>query len=227
LSNGFLLIRVYSIKMKHVKRPYRSARRREQAKETRRRILASGRALFVARGYGATTIEAIGAEAGVAVQTVYAAFRSKRGILLALLDQMAADADLAGMEAAVQGAAGNPQRQLRELLAFTSRFYAAGADLIGIARTVSGVEPDLAAMWKEGEGRRHRATSRLVGEWKASGALASGPSAREAADVMWALSGPDVFRLLVLERRWSRARYEAWLARTLERALFGGKPHRR
>jgi len=166
-------------------------------------------------------MESIAGEAGVAVQTVYASLSSKQGILMALLDEMAADADLPGMMAAVEAAKGDPRRQLRERLAFTCRFYAGGADLIDIARTVSGVEPDLRAFWLAGEGRRHKATSALVAQWDAAGALAPGVRAEEATDVMWALGGPDVFRLLIVERGWSRSRFERWLAATLEGILFG------
>lgn len=206
--------------MKKVKRPYRSQRRREQAEATRREILACARRLFVNLGYGGATIQAIADEAHVAVQTVYAVFGSKRGILFALLDQMAADADLPRMQAALTAAAGDPRRQLRERMAFNVRFFAAGGDLIDIARTVSGVEPDLQAMWHEGEARRHRAQAKLVGEWERAGVLAPGLNTREATDILWALSGPDVFRLFVVERRWSRRRFEAWLTTTLEERLF-------
>jgi len=206
--------------MKKVKRTYTSPRRREQAEQTRRQILGSARNLFVARGYGSTTMEAVAAEAGVAVQTVYAVLGSKKGILLALLDEMAADADVQRMQAAVEAAAGDPRQQLRESLAFNVRLYAAGSDLIDIARTVSGVEPDLRALWEEGESRRHRAVSALVKEWGVAGKLATGISPKQATDLMWALSGPDVFRLLVSERRWSRGRFEKWLARLLEGVLL-------
>ncbi len=206
--------------MSDVKRSYHSPRRRRQAEDTRNRILRSGRALFVARGYGKTTIGAIAEHAGVSAPTIYATFESKRGVLLALLDQMASDADLAGMTAAVDAAAGDPRRQLRARIAFTSRFYASGADLIGIARTVSGTEPDLAALWKEGEARRHRAAAALVKEWRAAGDLAPHLSVKEATDILWAVGGPDVFRLFVTERRWSRRRYEAWVVRTLAGLLF-------
>ncbi len=207
--------------MRKVKRRYRSPRRTEQAAETRRRIPVAARRLFVTRGYGKTTIAAIAQAAGVATQTVYATFGSKKSILLTLLDEMAADADLAGGQAAVEAASGNPRQQLRERLAFTSRFYAAGADLIHIARTVSGVESDLRTMWTEGEARRHRAASTLVAEWAAAGALAPGVTAKQATDILWALGGPDVFRLFIVERRWSRKRFENWLAATLEQLLFG------
>ena len=176
------------------RRTYRSPRRRGQADETRRRILASARALFVGSGYGATTIEAIARDAGVAPQTVYAGFASKRGMFFALLDQMAADADQAGGGAKPDEAADDPRGQLRARIAFTARFYAGGIDLIEIARTVSGVEPDLGAMWSEGEGRRHRALSALVAKWHRDGALRPGMPAREATDLLWALIGPDMFR---------------------------------
>ena len=202
------------------RRAYRSPRRRGQAEETRRRILSSARALFVGSGYGATTIEAIARDAGVAPQTVYAGFASKRGMLFALLDQMAADADPAGLAAKLDAAADDPRRQLRARIAFTARFYAGGIDLIEIARTVSGVEPDLGAMWMEGEGRRHRALSAFVAEWHRGGVLRPEMTAREATDLLWALIGPDMFRLLVVEQGWSRRRFERWIAETAERALF-------
>jgi AcrR family transcriptional regulator len=208
--------------MANVKRPYRSPRRREQAEETRRRILAAARRLFVARGYGGTTMETIADDAGVAVQTVYAALGSKRGILMALLDEMAAEADIAGMRAAIAAAAGDPRRQLHERIAFAVRFYARGADLIQIARTVSGVEPDLRDMWTEGEGRRHAHAGALVSEWAAAGALAPGISAEQATDMLWALGGADVFRLLVTERGWNEAHFAEWIAALLETVLFGG-----
>lgn len=201
------------------KRPYRSQRREAQAQETRALILAAARSLFTTRGYAGTTIEGIAAEAGVSPQTVYSAFKNKRGLLLALLDQMAVDAD---GEQQRPPSADDPRQQLREGIAFTTRFYSRGADLIELARTVSGVEADLGAMWQEGEGRRLRRYSQLTAEWERTGALGPGLTAAAARDVAWAMGGPDMFRLLVVERRWSLARYERWLGDTLERLLFGG-----
>ena len=45
------------------------------------RISEAARALFVERGYTATTIEAIAKEAGVGISTVYAVYGNKREIL--------------------------------------------------------------------------------------------------------------------------------------------------
>jgi AcrR family transcriptional regulator len=206
--------------MERVKCPYRSRHRREQAEATRRQILASARTLFTSEGYAGATMEAIARHAGVAVQTVYAIYGSKRAILFALLDEMAVDADRMRMEARLAETSGDARQQLRAGLAFNIRFYTRGADLIELARTVSGVEPDLGAMWREGEARRRRAQSALIASWDRAGRLAPGLTAREASDVMWALSGPDVYRLLVIERGWSLRRFERWLSETLERSLL-------
>jgi AcrR family transcriptional regulator len=210
--------------MADVKRAYRSPRRREQAEATRKRILSAARQLFVAEGYGRTTIDVIAAEAGVAVQTVYAVFGAKGAMLIALLDELAAEADLPRLQQSLVAAAGDPRRQLRESISFTGRFYAAGFDLIDLARTVSGVEPDLARMWQAGEQRRYEANSRLVAEWARTGALRPGLSARAATDLLWAFSGPDAFRLLVKERGWSKRSRIERLSETLERMLLRERP---
>jgi AcrR family transcriptional regulator len=71
-----------------------STYRQEQAAATRERIASAARKLFVEHGYGATTLAAIAAEAGVAEPTVYAVFGSKKGLLPALRQQMHAEVEL-------------------------------------------------------------------------------------------------------------------------------------
>ena len=67
-------------------RRYDSPRRREQAAETRRKILDAAEGLFVGQGYAATAMPAIADEAGVALKTVYLAFGTKAGVLHGLWD---------------------------------------------------------------------------------------------------------------------------------------------
>ena len=69
-----------------VKRSYSSTKRQAQARDTRRSILDAALELFVASGYAATTIQAIAERAGVAVQTVYAVFGTKRDLLRQLIE---------------------------------------------------------------------------------------------------------------------------------------------
>ena len=67
------------------KRTYDSSRRKEQARLTRREIIKAARKLFITYGYSGATMESIAREAGVAVETVYASFGSKRAILSNLI----------------------------------------------------------------------------------------------------------------------------------------------
>ena len=68
------------------RRAYTSDKRRAQARQTRRSILDAAARALCARGYAATSLQAIAEHAGVAVQTVYAVFGSKRELLRELIE---------------------------------------------------------------------------------------------------------------------------------------------
>ena len=205
---------------KRTKRAYDASRRRASAEERRGRILQTARNLFGHYGYGATSIERIAGEAGVAVPTVYAIYRSKRALLFALLDQADARADVAGLLRDLNAAAGNPRKQLHRLVSFTCRFYAQAGDIIDIARGAGSTNEDLLALWQEGEDRRLRGQKPLADAWDRSGALRKNINAKEALDILWAMTGADHYRLFVVDRKWSPARYEVWLENTLARLLL-------
>jgi AcrR family transcriptional regulator len=63
------------------RRAYNSPAREQRAQQTRARILAAARALFLADGYGPTTMSSVAREAGVAEKTLYLAFPSKASLL--------------------------------------------------------------------------------------------------------------------------------------------------
>jgi len=202
------------------KRAYDSSKRRATAKATRVRIAQCARRLFAENGYGATSIEGIAREAGASVPTFYAAYGSKRAVLFALLDAADAQADVASLQKSLRAAAGQPREQLRLLVSFARRFYEQSADLIEIARNASRVEADLAELWKQGEARRLKGQKPVVHGWAASGTLREGLQESDALDILWTLTGPDHYRLIVTERRWPPEKYEAWLTRSLELLLF-------
>jgi AcrR family transcriptional regulator len=206
------------------KRPYNSAKRRESAQQTRLRIAQSGRALFAQLGYGATSIEAIAKHAGVAVPTFYATYGSKRALLFALLDAADAQADVIALQDSLRGAAASPGHQLSLVVSFSRRLYQQSADLIEVARSAGSMEPDLAALWTEGEQRRLRGVAPIVHSWAAAGALRKPLSERDALDILWSLMGPDNYRLFVTERGWSPEKYEKWLTATLKTLLLGKAP---
>jgi AcrR family transcriptional regulator len=63
------------------KRRYRSSLRARQAADTRSQVLAAATELFERSGWAGTTVAAIAKQAGVAVETVYSGFGSKKELL--------------------------------------------------------------------------------------------------------------------------------------------------
>ena len=107
----------------------RGSRQERQAAETRREILEAARRLFAERGYSATGMGDITAEAGVAVQTIYASVGSKRALLAAMLDHMDEEAgvrDLVGR----MGAAKGPREVIRLGVQLTRAFPDRCGDLV-------------------------------------------------------------------------------------------------
>jgi hypothetical protein len=50
--------------------------------------------------------------------------------------------------------------------------------------------------------------------------LRPGLRQRDAADVVYALMSPELYRLLVVDRAWSPERYQRWLTTTLVDSLL-------
>jgi AcrR family transcriptional regulator len=204
--------------MDPVKRSYRSPTREAQAARTRDAIVGAARRLLTGGGgLRGATMETIAAEAGVSVQTVYATYGSKTAILIALLDRLETDAVPGGGET---GPAGDPGAQLKALVGFHRRRYERGADVIAVGLGSAAGDPDVAAHVDTGHRRRRAAQAALVGTWHREGALRDGLSRREAADVLWALTSPDLYLLHVRGSGWSPSRYATWLTRTLEDLLL-------
>ncbi|MEV3982363.1 helix-turn-helix domain-containing protein [Nonomuraea sp. NPDC049758] len=93
--------------------------RAAKAAQARSRMLTAARELFTERGYTATSMRAIAGRAGVAVQTLYFTFETKRSILKELLDVEVAgdDAPLATLERpwVAEALAAPPSDLLRKL----------------------------------------------------------------------------------------------------------------
>src|SRR5690349_13522632 len=76
------------------RRPYSSPIRKAHADATRRSIMSAARAVFSDSGYEGATIESVAAAARVSAPTVYALFRSKAGLLSAVVADGGSDPDI-------------------------------------------------------------------------------------------------------------------------------------
>jgi AcrR family transcriptional regulator len=195
---------------------------REQARTrlARAAVVTAARSLFLERGYGGTTIDAISDRADVPPATVYRLFASKLGILKALLD-----VSIAGDEAEVAVpdrpatkalfATDDPREQLSGFVGLTRDINSRAAPLYEILTGAARADPDAAALLDEYSRQRHEGQRRIARALARRGALRDGLRPREAEDIIHAMMSPEVYRLLVVERGWTAARYASWLSDTL------------
>lgn len=202
------------------KRPYHSPLRREQAQATRQRILDAALALFAAQGYGATSVAAIAREAGVVPETIYAAFATKRGIVDGLIARAVPAEVLADVDANWHAREGDPAAQLAVVAGFATSFWGRNDELAMVFRRGTG-DADIADEWAKRQGERRKYFGRLLAGWPES-TFRLGLDRERATDVLWALATDELFHLLVRERGWKPAVYEAWLLDALRRELLAG-----
>ena len=199
------------------RRRYDSPRRREQAAGTRREILEAAQRLFERQGYAATSMAAIAGEAGVALKTVYVAFETKRGVLLALWHlRLRGDEEPVpvGERPWFREVVDEPdaERQLR-LNARNSRMVKerAGA-LMEILRSAAPADAEIGALWNRIQAEFYDNQRSIVEILHRKKALRAGLAVARAADILWTLNHPSLYRLLVGDRGWTPEQYEKWLA---------------
>jgi AcrR family transcriptional regulator len=202
-------------------RRYHSPQRAEQAGATARHILRAAEQLFAERGFGAVTMKAIAQAAGVAQATVYLHFDGKAAIVSALADEVAQAPELSVEH--VEAPAGGAQ-QLRRGAQIIGRLNARSWLLADILRSNSGTDPELKAVWERWQQRHLHAMRRAAAALAQAGRLRDGLSVEQATDVLYAVAGTDVYRLLVRERGWSAQQYEAWLEGWAARELLAQGP---
>ena len=206
-------------------RRYDSALRKEQARQTRVRMLDAAQRLFAARGYAASTMEAIASEAGVAVDTIYSGFGSKRGVLSSLLDVRVGgdDEPIDLLDRPGPQAVRREPDQKRQIAAFAGDITAIVErvrPVDDIIRGAAAVDSEVAVLRSRIQESRYEGMRQFVTWLAANGPLRRGMTDADAAAIVWTLTSPEVHRLLRSERGWTEERYKEWLAETLRRTLL-------
>jgi AcrR family transcriptional regulator len=202
--------------------------RAEKARQTRRRILEAARDLFLADGYGQTTLQAIADRAGVAVQTIYFTFGNKRTVLKELGDMVVAGDDLPiptmerpWFQEAL--AARTADEQILALAQGARAILDRIAPIARVLRTATVLDPEIAELWNKGNDPRY------VVYAEAARVLVDKPDARtdvsaaEAADVLFALLSPELYLLLVCDRGWAPDRWQDWAYKAARVQLLTGR----
>lgn len=205
-------------------RPYRSARRREQARRTRQRILDAAAAEFGSGGYAATTVAAIATTARVSVPTIEQAFKTKAGLLKAVIDVAIAGDDEpipVLQRPAATNAAAAPT--VEEFLAAVSSAVVdvaeRAAGLVLVAFEAAAGDPRLRPLAEQLRDQRATMAGWIVDELARRAPLRPGIARSHAVDVVWLLMDPAVYTRLRVDRGWSRQRFQRWFADSIARLL--------
>jgi AcrR family transcriptional regulator len=204
------------------RRPYRSERRREQAEQTRQRVLDAAARLFEARGYDGASIAAVAEEAGVSAESVYAHFGNKRTLLGDLMRHAVRGDDPAPVPeqsgARALAAETDQHEQLRLFAADIVLRLERAAPLVAIITGAARSDPELAELLTRLHADRMSNLGRLVAALEAHGPLALDTD--EATETVWALTAPELHQALTRMRGWTRRRYCDWLADSLAALLL-------
>lgn len=207
------------------KRKYDSSRRKEQSRQTRLQIAEAARGLFFERGYAGATIESIAQQAGVAQETVYAIFGSKRKLLAFLLDISVGgdDQPIRVLDRPQPQAIMHDTDQKQQLAGFSrdiTQILVRAAPVFEVMRHAAKTEPEISELLKNMLNERLQNMTRFIRGVSANGPLRDGLDDSKAAEIVWAMTSPELFHLWTVDREWSTEQYEAWLTDTLIRLLL-------
>ncbi|WP_106401268.1 TetR/AcrR family transcriptional regulator [Actinocorallia populi] len=207
--------------MENVKRPDKRA---ERSRRTREKIVVAARELFIAQGYGATSLQEVAARAGVAVQTVYFVFGNKRTLFKDVVDasiagdtEPVATLDRAWFREAC--AAPTAAGQLHAHVRGTGEILGRVAPILPLIEAAAATDLEIAAQWPDGPDPRYTVQS------AAAQALAGKPdfrpdvSVETAADLLFGLLSPQLYLVFVQDRGWSPDVWEEWARATLTAQL--------
>ena len=196
---------------------YHSPLRARQAAETRRTIVAAAIKLFGERGWAATTLPLVAAEAGTAVDTIYTAFGTKAGLLMAAVDVAIVGDDeptpMVDRPELALFAKGRRSERLRTGVRFTIGVYERSLPILTALREAAASdETARARLAQYDEDRRNVMVAGLA-------YILGAPAPDELVDAIWALVSPEVYTMLISNRGWSAERTEAWLVEMASAAV--------
>ncbi|HET6737448.1 MAG TPA: helix-turn-helix domain-containing protein [Kribbella sp.] len=200
-------------------------RRADRTQANRQRMRAAAQTLFTARGYAATSMQAIADEAGMAVQTLYFTFGTKRALLAELLDVAAAgdDEPVPSLDRPrVQALLDDPDpvAQLREQARQAREIYERVAPVLQVIAHAATADPEIHELWEANNAQRAVMMEQMVTALVSKTALREGLDAQLATDITLALLGPELYHLLTARRGWDAERWERWTADALVTQLL-------
>lgn len=175
-------------------RTYRLEQRATGIADTRQKVVAAARALFLTAGFHRVSIEAIAAHAGVGRTTVFQQFGSRSGLLAALEQETRARA---GVEE-LWHKLGDPDalQALHAAFGMGCRVWAAEAEMFRGLFALAAIDPEMQAIVADQAARRRQLIDALALRLQRQRRLRPGVTRRCAADLLWLLTSFQSFDTL-------------------------------
>lgn len=207
----------------HVKkrRAYDATNRRADALARRAVVLASARELFLRDGFAATTVEAVAKRGGVSQETVYKNFGSKAGLVRELHDDAMRGEDPVSpyQRSEALRTQPDPYEIVRGWSQLSKEVAPRVSPILLLVRDAAGFEPDLRDLLTELDEARHQRMSENADFLLEGGHLRKEMTTRACADLMWSVTSPEMYELLVVRRGWSLDQYSNHLFHILSSLL--------
>jgi AcrR family transcriptional regulator len=197
------------------KRRYNSTGRREQARRSREAILDVAERQFLAKGYGATTLPAIAAEAGVSVETIYKAFDSKSGLVRALYEKgLTGRGPVPAYQRSDEMRANetDPHAIMVGWGRLTTEVAAAVTPIRLLMRSAADTDPEMSALLHDSDHERLSRMQHHARFLAERNYLREDVTVTEATDILWTCSSVEIYDLLVLQRGWSSSGFAQFIA---------------
>jgi AcrR family transcriptional regulator len=199
-------------------RQYVSELRDQGAEATKARVLDAAKALFARQGIDGVTIAQIAERAGVAGSTIYALYKSKEGILRALMKAALFGPPFDEARAKLEGVT-DPVKLLTLSADVARAIYEGESSELGIIRGASAFSPALRKLEHEFEKIRFEMQEDRLRLLFKNGKQKKGLTLDDARRILWMYTSRDIYRMLVHDGDWTSDRYQQWLSDTLVHAL--------
>ena len=164
-------------------------------------------------------MEAIAAEAGVAVATVYKVFGTKAAIAGELQDLIDDEADMASFVARIQDGT-SPAELIRLCVAANRSLHERCGDIIAVLRSGAAVDATLAEVYAGGIQRHDDGIRWAINTLEAAGALAPRLATIQATGLLSTLCSFEAFAEFTTRYGWTLDQCEDWTASALCQLLL-------
>ena len=209
--------------MTGVKRRYDGAARRAQAELVRDRLVSTARTVLLQDGYAALTIPQLAKSCGVSAESVYKRFAGKPALVRAVVEDALRGIGPVAAEARSDALDSTDLHELvRGWGGLSAEVSPRVAPILLLVQVAAAQDPELARLARELDDNRRTRMQDNARRLQRAGHLPAGMSLRQATDILWTHSSPEVYDLLVQRSGWSLQQYAAFIAAGITAQLQAG-----